>query len=105
MSEKTQSLKPPLGTPPPAAPPPQDATPAKPKRQRRKKSTVTTPATTVETETPAKPKVFDLVGADERRLLRSVSRDACKDLQARIAAATGEKTRIVDASPFARPGD
>lgn len=81
----------------------QTAPPAdKPKRARKPKqeSTVTTPATQLEEAPVEKPPVFDLVGEDDRRLARSWSRDSCKDLQARITAQTGEKTRIVPASPF-----
>lgn len=74
---------------------------ARPRRQRaRKETTVTTPATQVELE-PVKPaQVFDLVGADGRRVLRGHSRQACADLRQQISSATGEKLKIVEASPF-----
>jgi len=71
----------------------------KPKRQRKPK-TVTTPATLIEAPAPERPPQFDLVGEDGRRLARSWSRDSCKELQASVAAQTGEKTKIVPASPF-----
>lgn len=62
--------------------------------------TATTEAAQVDAPVTETPPVFDLVGEDGRRLCRSWSRDACKELQARVSAQTAEKTRIVPASPF-----
>ena len=38
---------------------------------------------------------FELVGEDGRRILRWHSQQACKELQARITATTGEETKVV----------
>src|SRR4051812_17517584 len=97
MAEDTTTPK------PAAAAPAAKAAPKKPRR-RKKDALVggdtTTPATLVDEAVLEPPPSFDLVGEDDRRLARSWSRDACKELQARVAAATGERTKIVEASPF-----
>lgn len=93
---------------PAAATPPAKKTDAAPKPAPRKRKTKpaleggdkTTPATQLDEEVRDVPPSFDLVGDDGRRIARSWSRDACKELQHRIATSTGERTRIVDASPF-----
>lgn len=95
------------GTPPPAAPKPPakpKATPkeqAKPKPKRAAKpKTKTTAATQLGEEVIPSPPQFDVVGEDGRRLARSWSRDACKELVQRVNAQSDEKLKIVSASPF-----
>lgn len=43
---------------------------------------------------------FDVLGADGRRIVRSMPYQSCVDEAARISAATGEKLEIVEASPL-----